>query len=50
MSWQQIADGIGATRQGAYGIVHTTVNIVPKSIVRLLEVLGYDIEIEFIKK
>ena len=50
MTWQTIADRMGATRQGAYGVIHTTVNIIPKSVVRLMEILGYDIEIKFVRK
>lgn len=50
LTWQQIGDRAGTTRQGAFGVIHDTVNIVPKSIVKILEALGYDIEIEFVRK
>ena len=50
ITWQEIADKCGATRQGIRSVVKGTENIIPKSIVRILEVMGYDIEIEFIRK
>lgn len=50
LSWQEVADRIGATRQGAYGVVHDTKSIVQKSIVNLMEAIGYDIEINFVRR
>lgn len=50
LSWQDLGDRMGVTRQGARGVVNDTENIVPKSVVAALEAMGYDIEIEFIRR
>ena len=50
LSWQDLGDRMGVTRQGARGVINDTENIIPKSVVAALEAMGYDIEIEFIRR
>lgn len=50
LTWSRVGEAAGMTRQGAYAITHSTEHIIPKSVVKVLESLGYDIEIEFVRR
>ena len=50
LSWQDLGDRLGINRQSARHRVEQTENFIPKSVVEILEVMGYDIEIEFVRR
>ena len=49
LSWQDLGDRLGVNRQSVRDGVNVK-NFIPKSTIALMEAMGYDIEINFIRR
>lgn len=51
LTWQQVGDGMGTTRQEAYDTVHRRKQgFIAERVIRLIEGLGYDVEIKLVER
>ena len=50
MTQQQVGEAIGTTRQYVNRVLKKTEGIVNKTFVQMMEALGYDIELTYVKR
>ena len=50
MSQRDLAKAVGTTQQYVWRVVHRDTGMVNKTFVRMMEELGYDIELTYVKR